>query len=170
MSVVSFARSVIPLDDERCESLLRGSHMVGDDGDGIVEADDLARLERPSPSLRQRASRGRRTHGDCASVAIFTPGARVVDAVDSRSIDLRRRIEALHQLADEPKFLRSLERHLREGSCARLGGESPYRIFFSRWAGGSLPRFARGTPVDPRSSALPQPPRASFSQSHRLRA
>ena len=34
-------RSVVPFDDERGQPLLRGPHMIGDDGDGVVEPHDL---------------------------------------------------------------------------------------------------------------------------------
>ena len=35
-------RTVVPFDLERLQPLLRGTHVIGHDGDGIVEPDDLA--------------------------------------------------------------------------------------------------------------------------------
>src|SRR5262252_7575534 len=50
--------------------------------------------------------------GDCASVAIFTPGGPNVDAIDGRAVDLPCCVQTLGRRADELEILRPLERHV----------------------------------------------------------
>jgi hypothetical protein len=117
-------RPVIPFDDERGQSFLRGAHVIGDDGDGIVEADDLAHAldgfrSRVVHALHATAE-DRRLRERCDLHA----GRPYVDAVHGRSVDLRRRVEALQGLADQLEVLRLLERNLRgDRKARRVGGK-----------------------------------------------
>ena len=99
-------RAVVPFDDQRRQTFLRSAHVVGDDGDGIVEPHDLAHaLHRLGRGIVDALHAAAET-GDCASVAIFTPGRPDIDAVDGRAVDLRRGVEPLGRRADQLEILR----------------------------------------------------------------
>ena len=115
---------VVPFDYERRQPLFRRPHVVGHDGDGIVEPhdlthalDDLGRCivhALYSAAKHRRLRQGRDLHARRANV----------DAIDGRSIDLGRRVEPLGRCADQRKILRLLQRHrLRNRHARRIGGK-----------------------------------------------
>ncbi len=105
-------RSVVPLNDERPEALLRRPHIVGHDGDCVVEADDLAHsLDRFRLAVvdADHLAADHRTRGDRGDLHPRQPD---VDAVHRGAVDLGRRIEPLCGRADQDEVLRVLERDL----------------------------------------------------------
>ena len=105
-------RPVVPFDHQRRQPFLRGPHMVGHDGDGVVEPHDLAHaldgLGRRIVHALHAAAEHRRLR-QRRDLHARRPS---VDAVDGRSVDLRRRVEPLGRRADELEILRLLERHV----------------------------------------------------------
>ena len=103
-------RTVVPFDHQRRQPFLCGPHVVGHDGDRIVELHDLAHardgfgggiVHALDPAAEDgRLREGRDLHA----------GRLNVDAIDRRSVDFRRRVEPLRGFADEPEILRPLER------------------------------------------------------------
>jgi hypothetical protein len=69
-------RTVVPFDHERREPFFRRTHMVGHDGDGIVEPNDLTHALDGFGRCIVHALHTTPKTGDCASVAIFIPGSR----------------------------------------------------------------------------------------------
>jgi hypothetical protein len=69
-------RPVVPFDHQGRQPFLRSPHMIGHDGDGVVEPYNLTHaldaLGRGVVDALQSAAKT----GDCARVAIFTPGGR----------------------------------------------------------------------------------------------
>src|SRR5262249_39124674 len=94
-------RAVVPFDLERREALLGGPHVIGDNGHSVVEAHDLTHAlylfrrtvvdALQTASENWRLSERRDLHAWCANV----------DAIDSCSIDLRRKIQTLGRRADK---------------------------------------------------------------------
>ena len=88
-------RTVVPFDHQRCQPFFRSPHMVGDDGDRVVEPHDLAHAldgfgRRVIHALHAAAEDGRlRKRRDLHA---RRPN---VDAIDGRSVDLRRRVQTL---------------------------------------------------------------------------
>ena len=98
-------RTVVPFDHQRCQAFLRGAHVVGDDGDGVVEPHDLTHAldgfgRRIVHALHATAEDGRLRKG--RDLHARRPN---VDAVDRRAIDLRRCVEPLGRRADELEIL-----------------------------------------------------------------
>ena len=119
-------RTVVPFDHQGRQPFLRSPHMVGHDGDGVVEPHDLTHAldglgRRIIHALHATAEDGRLRKG--RDLHARRPN---VDAIDGRSVDLRRRIQTLGRSADELEILRSLERH----------------VFGDRHAGGVGGKFA----------------------------
>ena len=120
-------RAFVPGDDERVEALLGRPHVIADDGDEVVEHDDLpharnclgravvdlADLAAEHRTLRQ----GRELHA----------GKHRVDAIDDLAVGLVRRVEALQRLADQREILGVLERRRRSAAsrCSRPRARSP---------------------------------------------
>ena len=117
-------RTVVPFDHQGRQPFLRRPHMVGHDRDGIVEPHDLAHAldglgRRIVHALHPAAEDGRLRQG--RDLHARRPD---VDAVDGRSVDLRRRVEALRRRADQLELLRPLERHVfGDRHAGRIGGE-----------------------------------------------
>ena len=85
-------RTVIPFDHKRREPFLRSPHMVGHDGDGVVEAYDLTHAldglgRRIIHALRTAAEHGRLCKG--SDLHARWPN---VDTINGRSVDFRRRV------------------------------------------------------------------------------
>ena len=104
-------RAVVPFDHQGRQPLLRSPHMVGHDRDGIVEPHDLTHALdglgcRIIHALHASAEDGRLCKG-----RDLHAGRPNVDAIDGRSVDLRRRVQTLGRGADELEILRPLERH-----------------------------------------------------------
>ena len=104
-------RTVVPFDHQRRQPFLRGPHMIGHDGDGVVEPHDLTHAldglgRRIVHALHATAEDRRLRKG--RDLHAWRPN---VDAIDGRSVDLRRRVETLGRGADELEILRPLERH-----------------------------------------------------------
>ncbi|MGA7863113.1 MAG: hypothetical protein WA709_12595 [Stellaceae bacterium] len=127
-------RPVVPFDHQRRQPFLRSAHVVGHDGDGVVEPYDLTHaldgLGGRVVDVIQPASEDRRLRKGCD---LHAQGSSV-DAIDGRPVDLCRRIEPLSRGADEPELLRPLERHAFEhwqagGVSGKLAifGASPRR-------------------------------------------
>jgi hypothetical protein len=104
-------RTVVPFDHQRRQAFLRSSHMIGDDGDGVVEAHDLPHaldglgcriVHAFHATAENRRLRERRD---------LDPRRPNVDAIDGRAVDLRRRVQPLGRRADELEVLRPLECH-----------------------------------------------------------
>ena len=99
--------------------------MVGHDGNRVVEPHDLPHTldglgRRITHALHTTAEDGRLRKG-----RDLHPRRPNVDAVDGRSVDLARCVQALGRGADELEILRSLERHLlRNGQLCRIAGKS----------------------------------------------
>ena len=115
-------RAVVPLDDQGREAFLRGSHVIGDHGDGVVEPHDLPytldRLGRRIVNALNAAAERRRLR-QCRELHARRTG---VDAEDGRSIDLRQQVEPLRRCADQLEILRLLERHfLGHGNTGCIG-------------------------------------------------
>ena len=115
-------RTVVPFDRQGFEALLRGAHVVGNHGDGIIEPHDLAHaldgLGRGIVDALHAAAEYRRLREGRDLHA----GRPDIDAVDGRSIDLRRRVETLGRGADQLEILRSLERDV-----VRAPASAPHR-------------------------------------------
>ena len=103
-------RAVVPFDLQGREPLLRRPHMVGHDRDGVVEPHDLAHaldglgrriVDALHATAEHRRLRQRR------DLHARRPN---VDAIDGRSVDLRRCVQPLGRRADELEILRPLER------------------------------------------------------------
>ena len=115
-------RPFVPGDVERVEPLLGRPHVIADDGDEVVEHDDLAhagdRLRRavvdmPDLAAEHRAGRdGRELHAR----------RHHVDAVDRLAVDLVGRVEPLERLADQREVLRVLQRRI--GGRRAVGARS----------------------------------------------
>jgi hypothetical protein len=104
-------RPVVPFDHQGRQPFLRGAHVVGHDRDGVVEPHDLAHAldglgRRVVHPLHTTAEDGRLRKG--RDLHARRPN---VDAIDGRSVDLRRCVETLGRGADELEILRPLERH-----------------------------------------------------------
>ena len=150
-------RSVIPFDHQGGQSFFRSAHMIGNDGDGVVEphnlTDTLDGLGRRiihtfhSTAEDGRLRKGRNLHA----------GRPNIDAVNGRSIDLRRCVETLGRGANKPEILRSFERHVFGdrhsggicGKCAIFDASSRWRMkhFPVLCAAGcrvDVPLFCRG--------------------------
>ena len=101
--------SVVPFDRQRGQSLLRRAHMVGNNGDGVVEPHDLTHAldrlgRRVVHALHATAEDGRlRERRD------FHARRSSVDAIDGRSVDLGWSIEPLGRCADEIEIPLTLE-------------------------------------------------------------
>ena len=117
-------RPVVPFDRQGCQPFLRGPHMIGHDGDGVVEPHDLAHaldgLGRRivhalhATAEHRRLRKGRDLHARRPDV----------DAIDGRSVDLRRRVQPLGRRADELEILRPLERDVfGDGHAGGIGGK-----------------------------------------------
>ena len=163
-------RTVVPFDHQRRQPLLRRAHMVGHDRDGVVEPHDLAHAldglgRRIVHALHATAEDGRlRERRDLHA---RRPS---VDAIDGRSVDLRRRVEPLGRRADSLKSSGRLSATFSgTGMRAASAASSPY-LSVVRSARAALRRFARGRTPDRHSSAWPPPPPAWFARSHRLGA
>ena len=115
-------RTLIPFDRQGGEPFLRGSHVVGHDGNGVVEPHDLTHapdglgrgivdaLHAAAEHRRLRERRdlhARRSH---------------IDAIDRRSIDLRRGVQTLRRLTDQLEILGPLQRHAFRNTHARSIG------------------------------------------------
>jgi hypothetical protein len=105
-------RAAIPFDAQRLQPLLRGPVMVANHGHGIVDAKDVAHarhgarrgvIEAAQLAAQYRAGRDRRD---------LHAGQTDVDAEDRAAIDLARRVQPLHRLADDLPFGRRLQRHI----------------------------------------------------------
>src|SRR5712691_6859580 len=98
-------RTVVPFDLQGRETFLRGTHVIGYDRDGVVEAYDLAHaLDGPGrriiDTLHATAEYGRlRERGD------LHVGRPNIDAVDGRAVDLGWRIQTFRPRADELEIL-----------------------------------------------------------------
>ena len=90
-------RPVVPFDRQRCQPFFRSAHVVGHDGDGVVEPHDLTHAldgfgRRIVHALDTAAEDGRlRERRDLHA------GRPNVDAIDRRSVDLRRRVQTLRR-------------------------------------------------------------------------
>ena len=117
-------RTVVPFDHQRCQAFLRSPHMIGHDRDGVVEPHDLTHaldglglriIDALHATAEDRRLRERRD--------LHARRPRV-DAIDGRSVDLRRRVQALRRGADELEIRRSLERHaFGHRHAGRVGGK-----------------------------------------------
>jgi hypothetical protein len=120
-------RPVVPFDLQRREALRRRSHMVGDDGDGIVETHDLAHAldglgRRIIHALHAPADHRRLRQG--RDLDARRPN---VDAVDGGAVDLDRRVQPSGRRADEFEILRFLKDNVgRDGMCAASAETAPY--------------------------------------------
>src|SRR5260370_35888550 len=98
--------TVVPLDLQRREPFLRGSHMVGHDGDGVVEPHDLTHaldgLGRRIVDALHAAAEDRRLRKGL-DLHARRPN---VDYIVGLSVHLRRRAGTLGRLADELDYLR----------------------------------------------------------------
>ena len=113
-------RAFIPGHFECIEALFRGPHVIADDGDQIVQYDDLlhardlpggAVIDLADLAAEHRAGRER---GELHA------GQHRVDAVDRLAVGLVGRIKALQRRADQREILGILERHvLGRGLAAR---------------------------------------------------
>ena len=118
-------RSVVPFNDQGRKPFLRRPHMVGHDGNRIVQPHDLPHtldglgcrvVDALQPAAEDRRLRERRD---------FEPRQFGIDSVDRRPVDLRRSVKALGRRADQLELLRAFERHLlRNRHLRRVAGKS----------------------------------------------
>ena len=104
-------RTVVPFDYQGRQSFLRSPHVVGHDGDRVVE---LYNLTHPFDCFGRRISYALHTtteDGRLRKGRDLYPLRLNVDAIDSRSVDLGWRIQPLGRCADELEVLRSLEHY-----------------------------------------------------------
>ena len=102
-------RPLVPIDLQRLQPLQRRPHMVADDGDKIVENDDLSN-SRHGPRRRlvdpgDRAAKHRRL-GQRRDTGARNPH---IDAVNGAAVDLRRRVEALCRCTDQAEIAVGLQ-------------------------------------------------------------
>ena len=104
--------SVIPLDHQGCQPLLRGPHVIGHDRDGIVEPHNLAHafdgfcrrvVEALDEAAENRRLRQRRD--------LHARWPRI-DTEYDRTVDLARCVETLGWSADEPEIFVPLEHYI----------------------------------------------------------
>jgi hypothetical protein len=117
-------RTVVPFDLQGRQAFLRSPHMIGHDGDGVVEPHDLPHTvhglgRRVVQALHPTAEDGRlRKRRDLYA------GRANVDAIDGRSVHLRRRVQTLGRRADGLEILRSLQRYgFWDRHAGGLGGK-----------------------------------------------
>src|SRR5256885_16194555 len=94
-------RTVVPFDLQGREPFLRSPHMIGDDGDGVVELDDLTHA---LDGLGRRVIHALHTtaeHGGLRKGRNLDARRPDVDAIDGRAVDLRRRVQPFGRGADE---------------------------------------------------------------------
>ena len=121
-------RPVVPFDHQGRQPFLRSPHMIGHDGNGVVEPYDLTHTldglgRRILHALHTTAEDGRLRKG-----RDFHARRPNVDAIDGRSVDLRRRIQTLGRCADELEILRPLEHHVF-GDRHAGGGGGKFAVF-----------------------------------------
>ena len=97
---------VVPLDHKSRQPLCRRPHVVGHDGDGIVELHDLAHAldglgRRIVHALHPTAEDRRLRKGRDLQARQLD-----VDAIDGRAVDFGRRVQPLRRRADELEVLR----------------------------------------------------------------
>ena len=106
-------RTFVPGDDESVEAFLGGPHMVADNGNDVVQHNDLAdardRFGGAVIDMLDLAAeyRARRQRGE------LHPWQHRVDAVDHLSVGLVRRIEPFERLADQREIFGILQRRSR---------------------------------------------------------
>ena len=117
-------RTVVPFDHQGREPLLRRAHVIGHDGDGVVEPHDLAHALDGLGRGIVHALHAAAEHRRLRKRRDLHAGRPNVDAVDGRAVDLRRRVETLGRGADQLEILRSLERDVfGHGHARRIGGK-----------------------------------------------
>ena len=117
-------RPVVPFDHQGREALLRGAHVVGHHGDGVVEPHDLAHALDGLGRGIVHALHAAAEHRRLRKRRDLHAGRPDVDAVDGRSVDLRRRVQTLGRGADQLEILRSLERDaFGDRHAGRIGGK-----------------------------------------------
>ena len=126
-------RAFVPNDRQRREPLFRGPLVVADDGDEIVEDDDLpdaGDLLRAAVvdglTLPPNTGQSRRSRTSLPAAARRCRNRLAVDLV--------RRVEALQRFADQPKVRRRLQRRVGR---RRHAGSRPRRARHSRACGRS---------------------------------
>ncbi len=121
-------RPAVPFDHQGREPFLGSPHMVGHDGDGIVEPHDLAHAVNGLGRRIIHALQTSTEHGRLRQRCDLHPRRTNVDAVDGGSVDLRGRVQALRRGADELEILRALEHHaFGDGHARGVGGERAIR-------------------------------------------
>ena len=117
-------RTVVPFDYQGRQSFLRSPHVVGHDGDRVVE---LYNLTHPFDCFGRRISYALHTtteDGRLRKGRDLHPRRLNIDAIDSRSVDLGWRIQPLGWSADELAILRSFESHaFGDGHAGGVGGK-----------------------------------------------
>jgi hypothetical protein len=112
----------VPFDLERCKALLRSSHVIGHDCDGVVQPDDLTNaldgLRRPIVDALDASAVHRRLR-ERRDLHAGRPG---IDAIDRRPVDLAGRVEPLRACTDQLEIGWRFERHTRRRR--QLGGFS----------------------------------------------
>ena len=117
-------RTVVPFDLQRRQALLRRSHVIGDDRDGVVEPHDLAHTLDGLGRRIVHALQAAAEHGRLRQRCDLHAGRTSVDAIDRRAVDLRRGVEPLGRRADQLEVFGLLERDVRRDRHARsVGGK-----------------------------------------------
>ena len=101
--------TALPFDHESPEPFLRGAHMVGHHRDGVVEPNDLTHALDGLGRGIVDALHATAENGGLRKRRELHARQPNIDAIDGRSIDLRRGVETLRRRADQLEILRSLE-------------------------------------------------------------
>ena len=105
--VLSFGvRTVIPFDHQSCQPFFCSPHVIGNNGDGVVEAHDLAHASDGFGCGIVNALHAPAENGRLCKGRDFHAGRPNVDAINRGAIDLRRRVEPLGRFANQREILR----------------------------------------------------------------
>jgi hypothetical protein len=105
-------RTVVPFDLQGREPFLRSPHMVGHDGNSVIEAHDLPHALHRLGRRIIHALHAPPEDGRLRERRDLHAGRPDVDAVNGRAVDLRRGVQPLGRRADKLEILRPLERHV----------------------------------------------------------
>ena len=114
----------VPFRLEQRQRFLGAPEAVGDDGDRVVELDDLLHAAAALGRRLIDASEFAAEHRTGGDRGIDHAGQPRIDGEPGGAVDLERRIEPRHRLADELELVRGADRRLLvELDLAGIGGE-----------------------------------------------